>query len=141
VLCVLHGVCVCQLYAFNEGNSESWSPAVRYFINDLKEADASVSRRICCISSTKEKFGTHRIPSFIRTSPHQQNRKDTVSGRATPPPTTTPEGEMKPPKKRKASGRYMGALVADAHNLLMNGGIFGYPAAKEAPGGASRFSC
>jgi len=30
--------------------------------------------------------------------------------------------------KRGITARYMGALVADTHNVLMNGGIYGYPA-------------
>ena len=34
--------------------------------------------------------------------------------------------------------RYMGALVADTHNIILNGGIFGYPATKKAPHGKLR---
>lgn len=36
------------------------------------------------------------------------------------------------------SARYMGALVADAHNILLNGGIFGYPATASSPSGKIR---
>jgi len=31
-------------------------------------------------------------------------------------------------QQQPVSARYMGALVADAHNVLINGGIYGYPA-------------
>lgn len=36
------------------------------------------------------------------------------------------------------TARYMGALVADAHNIILNGGIFGYPGTESAPGGKIR---
>lgn len=32
----------------------------------------------------------------------------------------------------------MGALVADVHNILINGGIYGYPATRENPNGKLR---
>ena len=34
--------------------------------------------------------------------------------------------------------RYMGALVADVHNIILNGGIFGYPSTDKAPFGKLR---
>lgn len=39
---------------------------------------------------------------------------------------------------KKPSSRYMGALVADAHNIILNGGIFGYPGTIEKPKGKLR---
>lgn len=42
------------------------------------------------------------------------------------------------PGKRKPSARYMGAFVADAHNILLNGGIFGYPGTVSKPQGKLR---
>jgi fructose-1,6-bisphosphatase I len=39
---------------------------------------------------------------------------------------------------KKPSARYMGALVADAHNIILNGGIFGYPGTVEKPKGKLR---
>jgi len=39
---------------------------------------------------------------------------------------------------KKPTGRYMGALVADAHNIILNGGIFGYPGSKSNPNGKIR---
>lgn len=39
---------------------------------------------------------------------------------------------------RKPTARYMGALVADTHNILLNGGIFGYPGSKSKPSGKLR---
>jgi fructose-1,6-bisphosphatase I len=41
---------------------------------------------------------------------------------------------------KKATGRYMGALVADMHNIIMNGGIFGYPASIGHPDGKLRLA-
>jgi fructose-1,6-bisphosphatase I len=38
----------------------------------------------------------------------------------------------------KPSARYMGALVADAHNIICNGGIFGYPGSVAKPSGKIR---
>lgn len=38
----------------------------------------------------------------------------------------------------RPKSRYLGALVADAHNVLMNGGIFGYPATTTRPDGKLR---
>lgn len=32
----------------------------------------------------------------------------------------------------------MGALVADVHNILINGGIYGYPSTRTAPNGKLR---
>jgi fructose-1,6-bisphosphatase I len=39
---------------------------------------------------------------------------------------------------RTSTGRYMGSLVADSHNILLNGGIFGYPATYLKPTGKIR---
>jgi len=39
---------------------------------------------------------------------------------------------------KNPSARYMGALVADVHNILINGGIFGYPGSKIKPEGKLR---
>ena len=41
-------------------------------------------------------------------------------------------------KRLKASCRYAGAMVADVHNVLINGGIYGYPATRKAPNGKLR---
>lgn len=41
-------------------------------------------------------------------------------------------------KSGKKSARYMGALVADTHNILFNGGIFGYPSILKKPNGKLR---
>jgi fructose-1,6-bisphosphatase I len=40
--------------------------------------------------------------------------------------------------KIAASGRYVGALVADAHNVLINGGLYGYPGTVTKPNGKIR---
>jgi len=39
---------------------------------------------------------------------------------------------------KKVSSRYVGALVADVHNVLVNGGIYGYPSTREEPNGKLR---
>ena len=39
---------------------------------------------------------------------------------------------------KKVSARYVGALVADVHNVLINGGIYGYPATRDTPEGKLR---
>ena len=36
------------------------------------------------------------------------------------------------------TGRYIGALVADVHNILINGGIYGYPGTRQNPQGKLR---
>ena len=41
-------------------------------------------------------------------------------------------------KDKSPSARYMGALVADAHNILLNGGIFAYPPTKSHENGKLR---
>lgn len=74
------------LYSFNDANSESWDPAVNYFINDFKR---------------------------------QKVHSNQIGG-------------------KKPSARYMGALVADSHNILLNGGIFGYPGGVKNPAGKLR---
>jgi fructose-1,6-bisphosphatase I len=38
----------------------------------------------------------------------------------------------------RSNARYIGALVADVHNILINGGIYGYPATKPNPQGKLR---
>lgn len=38
----------------------------------------------------------------------------------------------------RSSARYVGALVADVHNILTNGGIYGYPATRKDPNGKLR---
>lgn len=39
---------------------------------------------------------------------------------------------------RKMTARYVGALVADVHNILINGGIYGYPSTRSNPNGKLR---
>jgi len=39
---------------------------------------------------------------------------------------------------KKVSSRYVGALVADVHNILINGGIYGYPATRDNVNGKLR---
>mmetsp|Transcript_50366 Transcript_50366/g.58791 ORF Transcript_50366/g.58791 Transcript_50366/m.58791 type:complete len:123 (+) Transcript_50366:1-369(+) len=38
----------------------------------------------------------------------------------------------------KAQARYIGSLVGDIHNILINGGVFGYPATQSNPSGKLR---
>lgn len=38
----------------------------------------------------------------------------------------------------RSNARYIGALVADVHNVLINGGIYGYPATRQNPTGKLR---
>ena len=38
----------------------------------------------------------------------------------------------------RVSARYVGALVADVHNVLINGGIYGYPGTRPNPDGKLR---
>jgi fructose-1,6-bisphosphatase I len=38
----------------------------------------------------------------------------------------------------RSNARYVGALVADVHNVLINGGIYGYPATRKNPNGKLR---
>jgi len=39
---------------------------------------------------------------------------------------------------KRSTARYLGSLVADVHNILINGGIFGYPATYANPDGKLR---
>lgn len=38
----------------------------------------------------------------------------------------------------RSNARYVGALVADVHNVLINGGIYGYPGTRTNPDGKLR---
>jgi fructose-1,6-bisphosphatase I len=38
----------------------------------------------------------------------------------------------------RCNARYVGALVADVHNIIINGGIYGYPNTRTAPNGKLR---
>lgn len=48
------------------------------------------------------------------------------------------EGTSPSAVKTRSSARYVGALVADVHNVLINGGIYGYPATRSNPDGKLR---
>lgn len=41
-------------------------------------------------------------------------------------------------KSKKPTARYFGALVADMHNIIMNGGVFGYGKTTHSPKGKLR---
>jgi len=41
-------------------------------------------------------------------------------------------------KEGTCTARYIGALVADVHNILINGGIYGYPSTRSNPNGKLR---
>jgi fructose-1,6-bisphosphatase I len=101
-----------NIYSFNDANSEDWDPAIRFFINDLKN---------------------DRVPgrSNGKPSPLPPALPATPTGQAAVIPETKP-------RKTNAVARYMGALVADSHNLLLHGGIFGYPATAKNPKGKLR---
>uniref|UniRef100_A0A1I7ZAS3 fructose-bisphosphatase n=1 Tax=Steinernema glaseri TaxID=37863 RepID=A0A1I7ZAS3_9BILA len=43
--------------------------------------------------------------------------------------------------KKVMAQRYVGSMVADVHRTLLNGGIFMYPATKDAPNGKLRLLC
>lgn len=64
------------------------------------------------VTSFLRDLKSHRVPSLQ----HLQTQASQT------------EGAKEEAKTRKVSARYMGALVADLHNILLNGGIFGYPA-------------
>jgi fructose-1,6-bisphosphatase I len=38
----------------------------------------------------------------------------------------------------RSNARYIGALVADVHNVMINGGIYGYPATRTQVNGKLR---
>jgi fructose-1,6-bisphosphatase I len=38
----------------------------------------------------------------------------------------------------RSTARYIGALVADVHNILINGGLYGYPSTRNNPDGKLR---
>ena len=38
----------------------------------------------------------------------------------------------------RTNARYVGALVADVHNILINGGVYGYPGTRTNPNGKLR---
>ena len=40
--------------------------------------------------------------------------------------------------RHRSNARYVGALVADVHNILINGGIYGYPITTSSPNGKLR---
>lgn len=42
------------------------------------------------------------------------------------------------PGHSRSNARYVGALVADVHNILIQGGIYGYPATRSNPEGKLR---
>lgn len=42
------------------------------------------------------------------------------------------------PSTKKRTARYAGSLVADLHNIIINGGIFGYPGTTSKPNGKLR---
>ena len=48
------------------------------------------------------------------------------------------EGTNASAVKTRSSARYVGALVADVHNVLINGGIYGYPSTRSNPNGKLR---
>lgn len=48
------------------------------------------------------------------------------------------EGTSASAVKTRSSARYVGALVADVHNVLINGGIYGYPSTRSNPNGKLR---
>eukprot|EP00980_Cylindrotheca_fusiformis_P011282 scaffold2597_cov116-Cylindrotheca_fusiformis.AAC.10 len=39
---------------------------------------------------------------------------------------------------QRCTARYVGALVADVHNILINGGLYGYPSTRKNPDGKLR---
>jgi len=45
---------------------------------------------------------------------------------------------LKEKTDEKLTARYVGALVADVHNILINGGIYGYPSTRSNPNGKLR---
>jgi fructose-1,6-bisphosphatase I len=48
------------------------------------------------------------------------------------------ESRKNPPNGKPYGGRYVGSMVADVHRTLKYGGIFMYPATKDAPQGKLR---
>lgn len=99
-----------KLYSVNEANSPSWPEAIQDFFLDFKTSGGSSSGSAGHPPSPDSDAGSH--PS------------------STAPSATAGEGRLE--------NQYVGALVADVHNILIHGGVFAYPADVKNPNGKLR---
>lgn len=116
----------------NEANSPAWSEAIQDFFSDFKKTGHESSGTTTTTNNSDNKDGVgnkndnpgddDRVstpsPSLSSSSPPLVAGADDIIGKKS----------WSPADKSEMENRYMGALVADIHNVLTHGGVFAYPA-------------
>ena len=92
------------IYSFNEANFHDYEAPVRRYLDALKEGSSSVGIRLVAVLLVW--IETFYIIAYWCASLVWFSL----------------------PLISRSNARYIGALVADVHNVLINGGIYGYPA-------------
>ena len=99
------------IYSFNEANFHDYDEPVQRYLDALKEGSSSTGVRYVGVLALMMVWVLVR---FIR---HLYYAISSIS---------------------RSTARYIGALVGDVHNVLINGGIYGYPATRTNPNGKLR---
>jgi fructose-1,6-bisphosphatase I len=94
------------IYACNDANKDYWHHSIRNFIDDFKH------NRLNTKEFSKLAKLSSKYPTVASGENDHHKEHETVA---------------------KASARYFGALVADAHNVLTSGGFYAYPATEQTP--------
>ena len=143
------------IYSFNAANQDAWHHSVRHYFSDFKKSQVSMydlakPRKIVNrynpvtkqvyqefqIGDRKKSLEAIKEVEMARLSEEDLKMEGAAAERA-----AAADREMPPqvgPNGVKPSARYMGALVADAHNIISNGGIFAYPGTITKPNGKIR---
>ena len=100
------------IYSFNEANYRDFEDPVKRYLVALKEGSSSVGiRYVCgCLLLETKIWMLHAFLEFLTLFCLDF----------------------------RSNARYVGALVADVHNILINGGIYGYPATLQNKNGKLR---
>ena len=142
------------IYSFNAANQNSWHHSVQHYFHDFKKAKVSMydlakPRKVVHrynpttkqvyqefqSGDRKKSLEAMKEVEIARLQEEDLKMEGAASERAAAACRKT---SSESPNGVKPCARYMGALVADAHNILCNGGIFAYPGTVTKPSGKIR---
>ncbi len=145
-----------SIYSFNAANQDNWHHSTQKYFTDFSRGRVStydlakrrniVNRYNAVTKQVYQEFesSTKALYRQKQAEVERLNEADVASaGVATERAQAAAAAEITPIEELdinsvKPSARYMGALVADAHNIICNGGIFAYPGTIAKPRGKIR---
>ena len=130
------------IVSFNEGNYYGFDQPVRDYLEETKKKGVFVASENPTNGESRGIWGEVAVAKEMKEkrdkhADQELSKPDEEFGVPRVSPPAKEKLEVKE-KFMKPRNRNVGALVADAHNVLINGGIYGYPATTSNANGKLR---